>query len=100
MSSLDTTLRLSDTVSSSTPASMWLIWSGLGSAPPLRLGSELVVLGRGADEPGRLDFPGVSRRHAELFRQGPLIGGRDLGSTNGTFLNGQRIESTALSERA
>jgi DNA-binding NtrC family response regulator len=45
-----------------------------------------------------LDFPGVSRQHAELFRQGPLHGVRDLGSTNGTYLNGERIESAALSE--
>jgi two-component system response regulator FlrC len=40
----------------------------------------------------------VSRQHAELFRQGPLFGVRDLASTNGTYLNGQRIDSAALSE--
>jgi hypothetical protein len=93
-----TTLRLSDTVSQDRTSSLWLVWSGLGAAPPLRLEGESVVLGRGADGRGRLDFPGVSRRHAELFRQGPLCGVRDLGSTNGTFLNGARIESSALSE--
>lgn len=100
MSSSDnTTMRLNDTTSAAAPASLWLVWSGLGAAPPLRLLTrDKVLLGRGADEPGRLDFPGVSRQHAELFRQGPLFGVRDLGSTNGTFLNGQRIESAALSE--
>jgi transcriptional regulator of acetoin/glycerol metabolism len=100
MSSSDnTTLRLTETTAGATVTTLWLVWSGLGAAPPLRLlARDRVLLGRGADEPGRLDFPGVSRQHAELFRQGPLFGVRDLGSTNGTFLNGQRIESAALSE--
>lgn len=95
----DTTLRLTDTSAAGAPTSLWLVWSGLGAAPPLRLlQGDKVLLGRGATAPGRLDFPGVSRQHAELFRQGPLFGVRDLGSTNGTFLNGRRIESAALSE--
>ncbi len=99
MSNSDTTtLRLDDTVSHERRSSLWLLWSGLGAAPPLLLSRSGVVLGRGADAPGCLDFPGVSRKHAELFRQGPLWGVRDLGSTNGTFLNGARVESSALSE--
>jgi transcriptional regulator with PAS, ATPase and Fis domain len=40
----------------------------------------------------RLDGTGVSRSHAELYRQGPLYVLRDLGSTNGTWLGGRRIE--------
>jgi transcriptional regulator with AAA-type ATPase domain len=35
---------------------------------------------------------GVSRNHAELYRQGPLYVLRDLGSTNGTWLGGRRVE--------
>jgi two-component system, response regulator FlrC len=93
-----TTIRLNDTISQDRASSLWLVWSGLGAAPPLRLDGQNVVLGRGAEGRGRLDFPGVSRRHAELFRQGPLCGVRDLDSTNGTFLNGNRIETSALSE--
>ena len=97
-SSETTTIRLSDTTSAAPVASFWLVWSGLGAAPPIQLGRDTLLLGRGADAPGRLDFPGVSRQHAELFRQGPLYGVRDLGSTNGTYLNGERIKSAALSE--
>jgi transcriptional regulator with AAA-type ATPase domain len=100
MSSSDTTtIRLNDTTGAASPESLWLVWSGLGAAPPLRmLERDRLPLGRGAEAPGRLDFPGVSRQHAELVRQGPLFVVRDLGSTNGTFLNGQRVESAALSE--
>jgi transcriptional regulator of acetoin/glycerol metabolism len=93
-----TTLRLSDTVNQQQSHAIWLVWSGLGTSPPLRLDGAGLVLGRGEAGPGQLDFPGVSRRHAELVRQGPLYTIRDLGSTNGTFLNGERIQSSALSE--
>ncbi len=34
---------------------------------------------------------GVSRRHLRLRRRGTLIYASDLGSTNGTWLNGQRL---------
>ena len=37
----------------------------------------------------------VSREHAELTRQGEAFRVRDLQSTNGTFLNGQRINGEA-----
>jgi DNA-binding NtrC family response regulator len=40
----------------------------------------------------RVDGSGVSRQHAELYRQGPMYALRDLGSTNGTWLDGRRIE--------
>jgi DNA-binding NtrC family response regulator len=44
----------------------------------------------------RVDGTGVSRLHAELYRQGPLYVVRDLGSTNGTWLGGRRIEHAPI----
>lgn len=47
-----------------------------------------------------LEGTGVSRAHAELYRQGPLYVLRDLGSTNGTWLGGKRIEHAPISPGA
>ena len=38
----------------------------------------------------------VSRRHAELVREGEAFSIRDLGSLNGTYVNRRRIESAVL----
>jgi pSer/pThr/pTyr-binding forkhead associated (FHA) protein len=38
-------------------------------------------------------YPTVSRVHAEIFRDGNNLFIRDYGSTNGTFINDQRIEA-------
>ena len=36
--------------------------------------------------------PEISRRQAQVLREGEAVIVEDLGSTNGTFVNGQRIE--------
>lgn len=55
--------------------------------------------GRRWDLPLVLPFPLVSWEHAEFLEDGGRLWVRDLGSTNGTFVNGRRIEwATALGE--
>jgi DNA-binding NtrC family response regulator len=51
-----------------------------------------LTLGRDEASAIRLNAPGVSRHHAELYRQGPLYVLCDQGSTNGTWLDGRRIQ--------
>src|SRR5438105_2821287 len=41
--------------------------------------------------------PQVSKEHSEIFRAGKEFRIRDLGSTNGTFVNGVRIKDAPLS---
>jgi pSer/pThr/pTyr-binding forkhead associated (FHA) protein len=50
------------------------------------------VIGRGADCQLAIDDPMVSRRHAILHSSGETTILEDLGSRNGVFLNGVRVE--------
>lgn len=62
----------------------------------------ITVLGRDDTADIILDDPGISRRHSEIrvTNDGPhLVASiRDLGSTNGTFLNSERISSGRLTD--
>lgn len=55
-------------------------------------GPELVV-GRHLDAGLRINGIEVSRRHCRVWREGERFYLEDLGSSNGTFLNGNRIRS-------
>ena len=55
------------------------------------LGSEPILLGRGADATIRLDDDYVSTRHARFVPHGEDWYVEDLGSTNGTYIGSQRI---------
>jgi pSer/pThr/pTyr-binding forkhead associated (FHA) protein len=54
------------------------------------------VLGRAPECDLMLDGPGASRRHARIVREGERFFLEDLGSANGTLLNGARVERCAL----
>jgi hypothetical protein len=56
------------------------------------------LIGRSPDCDVFLDDVTVSRRHAEIVREGDTHVIRDLGSLNGTFVNRHRIESSALAD--
>ena len=55
-----------------------------------------MVLGRSRDCDVVLDDPNVSRRHAELRREGDGWVIADLGSTNGVKLNGRQVDEAPL----
>jgi hypothetical protein len=56
------------------------------------------LIGRSPDCDVFLDDVTVSRRHAEIVREGDAYVIRDLGSLNGTFVNRHRIESSVLAD--
>jgi hypothetical protein len=68
--------------------------SGDGRTYPLQMGS--TIIGRGDQANLRLPDVGISRRHARLDFDGNQVVLTDLGSTNGTMVNGQRVSAVAL----
>ena len=60
------------------------------------LSGSRVVIGRSRDCDVTLDDPNVSRRHAELRREGGTWVVSDLGSTNGVKVNGRRVNDHPL----
>ncbi|MGA9772640.1 MAG: FHA domain-containing protein [Blastocatellia bacterium] len=91
-----TELTLDDTVyfgSFPVPASRLLEKVSLGERPhtSIRFEGASMVLGRdpGCDHP--LDHPMISWHHARLLKTNDDYMVEDLNSTNGTFVNGQRI---------
>jgi hypothetical protein len=68
----------------------------VGTAAGLRAGSaydlsEGALLGRGETADIRLEDTFASSQHARLVPQGDVIVLEDLGSTNGTYLNGEPL---------
>jgi hypothetical protein len=64
----------------------------LPSGERIALGNEVVTIGRLPDSTISLNDANVSRRHAEVRPQGRSYVLVDIGSTNGTKVNGVRIE--------
>ncbi len=52
------------------------------------------LVGRGSRVAFFLDEPSVSREHAIVRRQTEVITLTDLGSSNGTFVNGERVDKS------
>lgn len=54
------------------------------------------VLGRRQDCDLQIPLMGISRQHCQLSVQGTKISVKDLGSSNGTYVNGKRVEQAEL----
>jgi len=60
--------------------------------------ADLVSIGRTDENRVALEQTKVSRRHAEVVRKGDSFILRDLGSTNGTWLQGERVGEAILQD--
>lgn len=57
---------------------------------------DVTVMGRREDCDLRIPLTEVSRKHCRLVKEGDSLRIEDLGSSNGTFQNGQRIQEALL----
>lgn len=56
------------------------------------------TMGRSGSTDLQINSTWVSREHATIMKVGPQIRARDLGSTNGTYLNGAPIQDAPLAD--
>lgn len=63
------------------------------------LNAPSIVLGRSSEADIHIDDTGVSRRHLEIRTANGVTSAVDLGSTNGSYVNGQKVSgSTELTD--
>lgn len=68
----------------------------LDGGPPFEVVKDMIVVGRQEECDLRLDHKSVSKAHCVLVKTDGLLVLRDLGSTNGTRVNGARVRRAAL----
>jgi diguanylate cyclase (GGDEF)-like protein len=75
-----------------------IVLAGSAVGEMYKIGQERTIIGRGGKAQIRLIDDGISREHAEIVVDGGEVILRDLGSTNGTFCNGVKVDSRALAD--
>ena len=68
----------------------------LEGGSPLEIAKDMTLVGRQEDTDIRIDHKSVSKIHCVLVKTDGLVLLRDLGSTNGTRVNGTRVRRAAL----
>lgn len=86
---------LSETGRPDAPNPLWLHLHSAGRTWPLALQDVELVIGRDPSCQVRLTTVEASRRHAAIFARDGAVWVRDLGSTNGTILNGRKLSGEA-----
>jgi pSer/pThr/pTyr-binding forkhead associated (FHA) protein len=68
-----------------------------GERRSFSIARDMTVIGRREDCDLRIPLGEVSRKHCRVVRDGDTLKLEDLGSSNGTFLNGSRVQEAQLS---
>jgi pSer/pThr/pTyr-binding forkhead associated (FHA) protein len=58
---------------------------------------DVTVIGRRDDCDLRIPIGDISRKHCRLIKEADTVRLEDLGSSNGTYVNGNRVQETVLS---
>ncbi len=80
------------------PVGILVVRAGPNAGSTFAVDKDVVTAGRHPDSDIFLDDITVSRRHAEVRREGSQLIVRDVGSLNGTYLNRERIEQAELTD--
>ena len=70
--------------------------SGFGDHPEIVLDQLPATMGRSSSAEIRVQDRWASRRHCEINRIDGVLTVRDLGSSHGTFVNGQEVSQSPL----
>src|SRR5215510_188563 len=73
-----------------------VVLAGASVGEMYKIEVEKTVIGRGQNAQIRLLDDGISREHAQLVIQGEKVVLEDLGSTNGTYCNGLKVDRKEL----
>lgn len=79
-------------------SALLIVRRGPNAGARFLLDTNVTTAGRHPDADIFLDDVTVSRRHAQVLRDAGTFSVRDLGSMNGTYLNGERIDDAALTD--
>jgi DNA-binding NtrC family response regulator len=93
---LGSTVPDADATSGHLSPDLGLLWIFPDTEPHFSRVEGEAVIGRESGSDIRVEAEQVSRRHASVRRTGPLLVAEDLGSRNGTYLDGQRITKAPL----
>ena len=74
------------------PQSMLVVERGIPGVRVIPLEQQVCLLGADPNSDVFVDSPYVSRMHAQIHQDGEVFRIRDLGSKNGTFINGTRLK--------
>ena len=78
---------------------MWILETNDSAGPQVKFrlpAGSIKTLGRATGAEFIVDFALVSRLHCQLTATADSLEVKDLGSTNGTFVNGKRVKTAAL----
>jgi len=81
-------------------SALLIVRRGPTSGARFLLDADVTTAGRHPEADIFLDDVTVSRRHAQFLRHGTSFEVKDLGSLNGTYLNGERVATQALGDRS
>ncbi|WP_022899208.1 FHA domain-containing protein [Humibacter albus] len=81
-------------------SALLIVRRGPNTGARFLLDEDVMTAGRHPDADIFLDDVTVSRRHAEFLRHGTAFEVKDLGSLNGTYFDGVRVESAMLTDGA